>query len=170
MKKTLLALSTLLLVVLLAVGLTLSASADTIQSGTWGDLTWTLNETTGELVISGEGAMAWPSPSWGGYRASIKSVSIEEGVTSICSFAFEGCTGLTSVTIGNGVTSIGTRAFYGCAELTSITIGNGVTSIGSSAFEGCTGLTSVTIPFVKGGCFGYIFGISASIAAEQAES
>ena len=45
-----------------------------------------------------------------------------------------------------GVTSIGSYAFYGCSGLTSVTIPNGVTSIGSWAFSGCSGLTSVTIP------------------------
>lgn len=66
-------------------------------------------------------------------------------VTSIGSYAFRNCGGLTSVTIPNCVTSIGYSAFYECSGLTSITIPNSVTSIGSSAFEGCTSLTSVTI-------------------------
>ena len=35
------------------------------------------------------------------------------------------------------VTSIGTYAFYHCSGLTSVTIPNSVTSIGTSAFEGC---------------------------------
>ena len=48
--------------------------------------------------------------------------------------------------IDNDVTTIGSYAFYGCSGLTSITIPHSVTSIGSSAFDGCTGLTSVTIP------------------------
>ncbi|MDD6983268.1 MAG: leucine-rich repeat protein [Oscillospiraceae bacterium] len=67
-------------------------------------------------------------------------------VTSIGSWAFENCTGLTSITIPNSVTSIGTYAFYGCSGLTSITIPNSVTSIGDWAFHGCSGLTSITIP------------------------
>ena len=67
-------------------------------------------------------------------------------MTSIGSYAFEYCTGLTSVTIPNSVTSIGDGAFAGCSSLTSVTIPNSVTSIGRSAFFGCTGLTSVTIP------------------------
>jgi len=48
-------------------------------------------------------------------------------------------------TIPNSVTSIGSFAFWGCTGLTSVTIPNSVTSIGDWAFAGCTGLTSVTI-------------------------
>ena len=71
---------------------------------------------------------------------------IPDSVTSIGSYAFHGCTGLTSLIIPDNVTSIGKSAFYNCRGLTSITIGNGVTSIGDSAFRGCSGLTSITIP------------------------
>ena len=66
-------------------------------------------------------------------------------VTSISSYAFNGCSGLTSVTISNSVTSIGEYAFYGCSGLTSITIPYSVTSIGEYAFFGCSSLTSVNV-------------------------
>ena len=74
-----------------------------------------------------------------------KNSIIPNSVTSIGSYAFRGCSGLTSVTIGNSVTSIGDGAFYGCEGLTSVTIPNSATSIGESAFNGCSGLTSVTV-------------------------
>jgi hypothetical protein len=45
--------------------------------------------------------------------------------------------------MGDGVTSIGSDAFYGCTNLTSVTIGSSVTNIGSGAFEYCTGLNGV---------------------------
>lgn len=43
------------------------------------------------------------------------------------------------------VTSIGTYAFYSCNGLTSVTIPESITGIGASAFSGCSNLTSVTI-------------------------
>ena len=52
-------------------------------------------------------------------------------------------TEITDLIIPDGVTSISTRAFYGCSGLTSVTIPNGVTNIGGSAFEGCTGIKNV---------------------------
>ena len=66
-------------------------------------------------------------------------------VTSICSSAFNGCSGLTSVTIGNSVTSIGSSAFNGCSGLTSVTIPNSVTSIGDGAFGRCSCLKSIMV-------------------------
>ena len=75
-----------------------------------------------------------------------QSTIIPNSVTSIGSYAFYSCSGLTSVTIPNSVTSIGNGAFCSCGGLTSVTIPNSVTSIGSYAFSGCSGLTFVTIP------------------------
>ncbi len=126
------------------------ASAAT-YNGTCGEnLTWTLDTSTGELIISGEGEMtdysSYSSVPWYSYRSSIEKVTIGNGVTSIGNYAFYYCTNLTSITIPYSVTSIGDDAFSYCTSLTSITIGNGVTSIGSYVFEGCTSLTSITIP------------------------
>jgi hypothetical protein len=73
-------------------------------------------------------------------------------VTSISSYAFFGCSGLTSAIIGNAVTSIGTYAFSGCTGLTSVTIPGSVTSIGSSTFNNCTGLTKVNITDLAAWC------------------
>lgn len=67
-------------------------------------------------------------------------------LTSVGSFAFEGCSQLRSVIMPNSVTSIGGYAFSRCRSLSSMTIPSGVTNIGAYAFKGCTKLTSITIP------------------------
>ena len=69
---------------------------------------------------------------------------IPAGVTSIGSWAFDGCSGLTSVKIPASVTSIGSDAFDGCSGLTSVDIPASVTSIDAFAFTNCIGLSSVT--------------------------
>ena len=120
-------------------------------SGSCGEnVTYSFVSSTGTLTISGTGDMYSYSDEsdrpWHNYRSSIKKVVINNGVTSIGEYAFNGCKGLTSVTIPNSVKSIGSSAFQQCDGLTSVTIPNRVTSIGSRAFSRCTGLTSVTIP------------------------
>ena len=144
----------LLLAVCLLVGLlptvALWSSAAT-YSGTCGtNVKWSLNTDTGVLTISGSGAMTDYAQSskvpWYSYRNSIKTASIESGVTRIGSYAFSNCSSLTSVTIGDSVASIGDSAFRNCSSLTSVTIPDSVTSIGSYAFYSCSSLTSVTIP------------------------
>ena len=92
------------------------------------------------------------------FGQQVKTYILGDEVTSIGSYAFYNCSGLTSVTIGNSVTSIGSYAFYNCSGLTSVTIGNSVTSIGKSAFEGCSGLKKVIVPDIAAWCsieFGY---------------
>ena len=72
-----------------------------------------------------------------------KNTIILNSVTSIGTYAFWYCSGLTSVTIPNSVTSIGYAAFSGCSGLTSVTIPNSVTEIGNWAFSECSGLTRI---------------------------
>jgi hypothetical protein len=90
-------------------------------------LTWTLID--GVLTISGTGAMTnWSQSadvSWYPVRSDIKSVVIEEGVTSIGDLAFSGCSNMATITIPSSVTSIGTYAiacsglqFISCAAQT----------------------------------------------------
>ena len=147
MKKIISLLLSLAMLLTITSGLNLTAYAY-VQTGKCGDnVTYLLDTETGVLTISGTGKMTDYSSEDSPYENfDIKSVIIENGVTSIGRCAFENCKSLTSVTIGNSVTSIGFSAFSDCTTLNSVTIPNSVTSIGDSAFNGCTSLTSVTIP------------------------
>lgn len=57
--------------------------------------------------------------------ANIKTVIISNSVTSIGTFAFSGCRGLTSVDIPESVTSIGAGVFSGSADLVSVVVAEG---------------------------------------------
>jgi len=120
-----------------------------VKQGRCGDnLTWSLDDAGTTLTISGTGAMnnyAGDTFPWYLSKATIKKVVIEDGVTSIGDYAFDGCINLTSVTIPDSVTSIGNYAFRGCTSLPSVTIPDGVTNIENYAFYGCTGLENLTI-------------------------
>lgn len=128
---------------------TITASA-ALTSGTCGEnLTWTFDELTGKLTISGTGAMdnySSGSRPWEGYEDNIRVVIINDGITSIGSLAFNWCVNLTSVSISDSVTSIGDSAFRFCTSLSKVTIPNSVTLIGDSVFMGCDCLTEVIIP------------------------
>ena len=143
MKKIIGLLLSLAMLLTITSGLNLTAYAD-VQTGKCGDnVTYSLDTSTGVLTISGTGEMT-SSP----FRQNsniIKSVIIENGVTSIGYQTFYDCRSLTSVTIGKSVTSIGVGAFEDCTSLTSITIPNSVTNIGNFAFSHCLSLTSATI-------------------------
>ena len=109
---------------------------------------YTFNTTTGELVISGSGAIKdyyWDdSPFY--KQTSIKTLIINNGVTSIGDYAFSGCSGLTSIIISDSVVSIGNYAFEDCSGLTNITIPDSVTRISEGAFSGCSMLRSINMP------------------------
>ncbi len=78
--------------------------------------------------------------------SGLTSLNIPSGVTILSYFAFAGCSGLTNVTIPEGVILIEDGAFHGCSGLKSLTIPTSVTHIdGGWTFYGCDGLTSVTI-------------------------
>jgi len=124
-------------------------------SGTCGaNLTWELDLNDGTLTISGTGAMYDynTSDNWVPWfnaddpeDTKIKTIIINDGVTTLSDFAFYYCYKATSVSIGNTVTKIGYHGFSFCHQLTSVTIPNSVITIGDWAFGECEKLTSVII-------------------------
>ncbi len=74
----------------------------------------------------------------------IKDLIIPEGVTSINSFAFDGCAELVNVSFPSSLTSIEYSSFGNCNGLTSVIIPEGVVSLGG--FQYCKNLVSVSIP------------------------
>ena len=147
MKKRMLA-WLLALAMLLPVVPTGVLADDVPTSGTCGEnLTWTLED--GVLTISGTGPMtdfdSTIDMPWYSDNFDITKVIIQQGVTTIGSRAFYGCSSLTSVSIPESVTSMGVDVFAGCSSLTSISIPES-TPIGSAAFAGCSSLTSIGIP------------------------
>ena len=132
---------TLLLAVAASVGTMFAWDYERVQIG---DLYYNLDSTNQTAKVT--------DPNSGKYSgdivipSSVTYNSVIYSVTSIGSYAFRDCTGLTSVTIPNSVTSIGDAAFRNCSGLTSVTIPNSVTSIGGYAFQGCSSLTSITLP------------------------
>lgn len=143
-------LSIILIAVILLSSLLFTVSAQEITGACGENVTWSFDESTGELVISGTGDMydydaSEANMPWIDYCLSIKNVTISDGVTSIGDGAFLCCESLSNVKIPYGITSIGIEAFLGCVSLENISIPESVKIIDDCAFSFC-GLTSVTIP------------------------
>ena len=110
------------------------------------DLTWSFDEETGTLTITGVGDM-WSSPTpWDELKPQITRIELSEDLTSIGNWVFENCTALTSLELPANVASIGAGAFYGCTALTDIVLPKKLEQIGYSAFEACSSLTAIVIP------------------------
>ena len=74
-----------------------------------------------------------------------KNTVVPNTVTSIESFAFYGCRGLSAIAIPSSIISIGSYAFYGCTTLTSIIIPQSVISFGVGVFAYCYELGQITV-------------------------
>ena len=122
------------------------ASASTVDSGTYEDLSWSLS-SDGVLTVSGSGEIRGGSnPPWASYKDQILSLVIERGVTVIGAQTFYSCTKLSSVSIPDTVTDIYGQAFAYCSSLTEVVLPEGLVTLGNGTFFYCTGLTAVNIP------------------------
>lgn len=138
-------------------------------------LYWEMTDN-GILIISGNGDMinfkgSGDSP-WYSNRNKIHKVIIEEGVTSIGSFAFTGkyqkdyifeeisfpstlkkielssfCDNknLRALKFNEGLEYIGYNAFFSCSGLTKIEMPNTIKEIGENCFFNCKNLTELTL-------------------------
>ena len=123
-------------------------------SGSCGDsMTWSYNEKTYVLTITGNGAMT--SHPWKDYREKISRVVFSGNITSICSEAFIDCTNIDSISIPDSVTSIGYSAFKGCKNLDEVNFGanSSVTTFGTyygssnyGVFQNCINLYEISLP------------------------
>ena len=73
---------------------------------------YVFDKNTGVLTISGTGAMtdfyaATPAP-WSSYAADVRTVKLEEGVTTLGNLALKGCVKLESLSLPTTLTEIGT--------------------------------------------------------------
>lgn len=133
MKKTNKILSVIMALIMIISIIPMSnITANAATSGKCGDnLTWTFDDSTGSLTISGTGKMySYFNESegevierpWESYKDKIKTVVICDGVTTIGDWTFNSCETLTNVTIGDSVRMIGDYAFSQCNSLANFTV------------------------------------------------
>ena len=109
---------------------------------------WTCEN--GTLTISKPDAMKefgiGEEAPWDEYAASVETLIVEEGVTTIGAFAFDNYPVLQEVILPNTLTSVGYQAFFSCEALERIEIPEGVTNICYGAFYDCNALKEVVLP------------------------
>ena len=112
----------------------ITITADAVEYfGECGDgLTWVFDTDTGVLEIGGSGTLdhykTYNSAPWYGFRTSIKSITIREGVVSISGSVFNGCSNVEDIELPNSINSIGNdyygyNMFQSFSSLANITIG-----------------------------------------------
>ena len=78
--------------------------------------------------------------------SDLKTVELPEGLESMGSGVFSGCTALTEAEFPSGMKEIPSSTFYECRSLTSFCIPESVTAIGQNAFSGCSALAALELP------------------------
>ena len=156
---------------LIVLGLVFAAAADTVSgsclvvystdpysAGGDTDHNWTLDLSTGELTITGSGALKsysnnysnpWNNDKYADchdYRNEIKSIVVEEGTTTLPGHIFSGFTYLESVKLPNSLKIIGSYAFSGCKFLETVQVGSGLQEIQIKVFENCETLKELNLP------------------------
>ena len=100
-------------------------------------------------------------------ESKITEYTVPEGITSIGSNAFAGCTSLSLITLPESLTNVSSSAFSkatalyqinwnaialagasfkDCTSLTKVVFGDKVTKLPYSVFYGCTGIKQITLP------------------------
>lgn len=137
-------------------------AAETVASGYCGgegdgtNLSWTL-DSNGVLTISGTGTMKdfgytytgngyeTVSAPWMSHEENIRKIIIEDGVSSIGEYAFNGLRYIENLILSGSVKKIGTEAFRDCFIGGDFVIPEGVESIERWAFA-WNNFTSVSLP------------------------
>ncbi|MBQ6431190.1 MAG: leucine-rich repeat protein [Oscillospiraceae bacterium] len=164
-------------VLLLSVLPTVFAEESELPANACGEkLTWTLDNDTGVLTISGSGAMFNYSrynldqfAPWESQKDSVKRVVLPDGITEIGEYAFWRCGNLESVNFPNGLKRIGTGAFEQTG-LTAIVLPDSVERIEAQAFLSCEKLASVSLPDTLKELGFKAFGATAIYSAQLTET
>lgn len=117
-------------------------------SGSCGEsASWTLKN--GTLTVSGTGEMytydSVSRPEWENAKDVIRSIVIEDGITSVGNMAFMNYPSVAGLKLPNSLETIGSNAFTGCDQLAKVEWGTGLKEVGIAAFSECP-ITEVVLP------------------------
>ncbi|MBR1804535.1 MAG: leucine-rich repeat domain-containing protein, partial [Muribaculaceae bacterium] len=80
----------------------------------------------------------------GGYGGYATTATFTNDALHVADYAFWGNTRLKTINMNEGLTTIGEKAFFCCIALTKVNIPSTVTSLARDAFEGCTEISNLT--------------------------
>lgn len=114
------------------------------QTGTTGNLTYTLTLPEGTLALTGTGdgadydrAAATP---WALWAEELQQITVADTVTGLGNFTFSGCQS-AAFTLPETLQRLGAYVFENCKGLHTITLPRNVVQVGTGAFSGCSDLT-----------------------------
>ena len=88
------------------------------------NMQWSLDTSVGDLMLAGSGNMNTYSNSnhapWYNYRQHIRRVLMDDAITSVGDYAFDGCTNLKYIYFPVELTSGGRLAVQGCTSLKEV--------------------------------------------------
>ena len=116
-------------------------------------LTWDFDAGSGTLSIRGSGPMRSyleADAEWAVHRDQIRSVILEDGISSVGSCAFYDFPNLTEVLLPDSIVEIGTAAFYYDWALRKITIPSSLKYVGRYAFYNTLLWEPVDLVFPEG--------------------
>ena len=76
----------------------------------------------------------------------LKTVTIEEGCSTVENGAFQECSSLMNFEFPQSVSTIGGGIFYNCTSLTSVKFPKSVDTIGTALFQNCSSLEKISYP------------------------
>ena len=176
-KKTFRRIACLLLVICFAV-LSLASCGKSVPNaedanGTFGAITWEYKKDTKTLTLTGAVAIGDVDPNednapWAGdVRVSAEKIVINEGITSVGTYALWGFSNVTQITLPASLRSIGDYGFAYCGKLASINFPANLSTLGKGAFEGCGTLSAVFLPAgvtaIQENTFAYCYNLKSAI-------
>lgn len=102
------------------------------------ELTWSYDDASGTITVSGEGPMRdylETEPEWYQYCDTAEHVVIGDGITSVSPGAFMCFSALNDVSLGETVEFIGDFAFDSCYELRSVNFPSALKYVGEYGFN-----------------------------------
>ncbi len=149
MKTTAKYILTFLTCLMLATFFSAGVSAKT-YSGSDGNISWSIDLNSAHMTVSGSGDMTdyvnYSDLSYSKLLPVVKTLVVENGITSVGDCAFMYAYNLESVSLPDSIKTIGQSAFEYCIKLKEINFPSGVTQIGNMAFSSCSVLESLVLP------------------------